>query len=109
MIGLSSVLYADIPLLAGVAEKVVPGDQAKIIGGGCLIILIEQILYAPLLLEVSNRSEEAVLAEMKLLKKDRSVPYARRTRDGRFLLEIATPDGGHPSTTTRRSERVQNL
>lgn len=29
------------------------------------------------------------------LKKDRAVPYARRTREGHFLLEIATPEGVH--------------
>ncbi|WP_010171027.1 hypothetical protein [Pseudomonas sp. PAMC 25886] len=49
-----------------VTKKVIPDNQAKFFRVS-LLTFIEKTLYAPLLLYVSNRSEEAVLTEMKLI------------------------------------------
>lgn len=53
-------------LLPGVTKKVTSDNQAKFFRVR-LVTFIEKTLYAPLLLYVSNRSEEAVLTEMKLI------------------------------------------
>jgi hypothetical protein len=52
--------------MPGVTKKVVPNNQAKFLSIS-LVTFIEKTLYASLLLYVSNRSEKAVLTEVKFI------------------------------------------